>query len=178
MEAAGANAAAASAATEGGDGKKAKRKPALSAIDLSRYEVQEAPASSRPGPRGVSEDKAALRAALGRAYAASTFLTHRHAHLVLLEAHGRNAWLLGNYALEGLAAEVQREAAGERREVDLLALARRRAQGGGGEDGGEAGSGAGEELRALEEAWRSGVGRVLETEVAAVALERELQARR
>ncbi|RYP78346.1 hypothetical protein DL771_000531 [Monosporascus sp. 5C6A] len=139
----------------------ASQKP-LKAIDKSRYEL--------PDPSSISalSSPDELRETLSRAYAASTYLRGREAHLQLLEAHGRNAWLVGNWSgLEAEAAALERELAAARREIDRVNVRRRQAQD---EVAGE--------LRGLEDAWRRGVGRVLEAEAAAEALRRQVLERR
>ncbi|KAI1081382.1 Pre-mRNA-splicing factor SPF27 [Whalleya microplaca] len=128
-------------------------KQPLNSIDLSRYEAQP------DAPTNADE----LPAALARAYATSTYLHSRHAHLHLLQSYGKNAWLVGNWELEHTLAGVERELAGARREVDVVNLGRKHVQ-----------DEVGAELRGLEDAWRRGVGRVLEVEVAAEGLRREV----
>ncbi|RYO85281.1 hypothetical protein DL766_009024 [Monosporascus sp. MC13-8B] len=134
----------------------------LEAIDKSRYEA--------PDPSTVSSLSSPdeLRETLSRAYATSTYLRGREAHLQLLEAHGRNAWLVGNWSgLEAETAALERELAAARREIDRVNVRRRQAQ-----------DEAAGELRGLEDAWRRGVGRVLEAEAAAEALRRQVLERR
>ncbi|RYP92054.1 hypothetical protein DL770_001832 [Monosporascus sp. CRB-9-2] len=134
----------------------------LKVIDTSRYEA------SDPSSTSSLSSPDELRETLSRAYAASTYLAGREAHLRLLEAHGRNAWLVGNWAgLEAEAAALERELAAARREVDRVNVRRRQAQ-----------DEAAGELRGLEDAWRRGVGRVLEAEAAAEALRRQVLERR
>ncbi|KAI0164389.1 Pre-mRNA-splicing factor SPF27 [Hypoxylon sp. FL1284] len=132
-------------------------KQPLKAIDLTRYE------SDPPSPSSTPPEQ---RAALRRAYAAATYVEGRHAHLRLLDAYGRNAWLVGNWGLEAEVRTLERELAAARRDVDLLTVARRRAQD---EVAGE--------LRGLDEAWRRGVAAVVETEIAAEGLRRQVQER-
>lgn len=143
---------------------RAAAKQPLSAIDLSRYEEQD---DGLPTPAEASSDPAAARArlemALSRAGASATYLAGRRAHLALLDSHGRNAWLVGNWQLEGELRALERELAAARREVDVVTVERRAAQ-----------DGVAAELRGLEETWRRGVGRVLETEVAAEGLRQEV----
>ncbi|KAI0402536.1 Pre-mRNA-splicing factor SPF27 [Xylaria palmicola] len=128
---------------------------ALDGIDATRYEIQDSPSSSSPS------DLAPL---LSRAYATHTYLRHRQAHLRLLDAYGKNAWLVANWHAEaGDLAALERDLAAARRDVDVVNLERRRRQ-----------DDVGEELRALGDAWRRGVGRVLETEVATEALRRQV----
>lgn len=127
------------------------------AIDLSRYEAPDVP-NLAAGP--ARDD---LEPALNQAYTAMSYLTSRRQHLALLDTHGKNAWLVGNWQLEGELRAVERELAATRREIDLLTIQRQRAQGD-----------AAAEVRGLDDAWRRGVGRVLEAEVAAEGLRRDI----
>ena len=132
----------------------AAKKP-LSAIDLSRYEAQDPPSPS------ASKDE--LASVLQRAYASATYLSARRAHLALLDSYGKNAWLVGNYQLEAELKALERELAEAKREIDVLAVRRRRAQ--------EEVAG---EMHSLEDTWKKGVARALETEVATEVLRREV----
>ena len=137
-------------------------KQGLTAVDLSRYEAQD------DSPTAAAASSEELAAALRRAYASATYLSARRAHLALLDSYGKNAWLVGNHQLEAELKALERELAEARREIDVLAVRRRAAQD---EVAGE--------IRGLEDTWKRGVGRVLETEVATEALRREaLEARR
>ncbi|KAI1194716.1 Pre-mRNA-splicing factor SPF27 [Nemania serpens] len=133
----------------------AKKQP-LSAIDLSRYEVQDAPLPSASAP-------ADLLAPLSRAYATHAYLAGRETHLRLLDAYGKNAWLVANWQAEAHLAALERELAAARREIDVVNIQRRRQQ-----------EEVGEELKGLEETWKKGVGRVLETEIATEALRQQV----
>ncbi|KAI1103176.1 Pre-mRNA-splicing factor SPF27 [Jackrogersella minutella] len=129
-------------------------KQPLSAIDLSRYEAAE------PSP---DQDPSTLQTELSRAYAASTYLSSRHAHLQLLDAYGKNAWLVGNWQLEAELRALERDLDETKKEIDVVNIQRRRVQD---EVGGE--------LHGLDDAWRRGVGRVLETEVATEGLRQQV----
>lgn len=72
---------------------------------------------------------------------------------------------MGNWQLEAELRALEREVAAARRGIDLVTLRRQRLQR---ESGGE--------ITGLDEAWRRGVGRVLEAEVAAEGLRREVDA--
>ncbi|KAB5572690.1 Pre-mRNA-splicing factor SPF27 [Coniochaeta sp. 2T2.1] len=126
-------------------------KQPLKAIDLTRYEAPEAPSPS------ASKDE--LSSILRKAYASATYLSARRAHLALLDSYGKNAWLMGNYQLEQELKSLERELGETKKEIDLLAVRRRRQQ--------EEVEG---EIKGLEEGWKRGVGRVLETEVAVEGL--------
>lgn len=72
---------------------------------------------------------------------------------------------MGNWQLEAELRALEREVAAARRDVDLITLRRQRLQ-----------RDSGGEITGLDEAWRRGVGRVLEAEVAAEGLRREVDA--
>lgn len=75
---------------------------------------------------------------------------------------------MGNWHLEAELQSLERDLAATRREMDLVNLDRRKQQ-----------DQVGEELRSLNETWRRGVGKVLETELAADQLRKQiLDARR
>ncbi|KAI1350906.1 Pre-mRNA-splicing factor SPF27 [Xylaria sp. FL0043] len=133
------------------------KKEPLKAIDLSRYEAQDSPATSS------STSPADLIPPLSRAYATHTYLEGRQTHLRLLDAYGKNAWLVGNWQAEADLAALERELAATRKEIDVVNIQRRRLQ-----------DEVGEELRGLEETWKKGVGRVLETEIATEALRQQV----
>lgn len=125
----------------------------LRAIDLSRYGAPElSPDQTHPNQQQLEQ-----------AYTSMTYLTSRRQHLALLDSYGKNAWLVGNWQLEAELRALERELAEAKREVDLVTIQRQRAQ-----------NEAGGEIRQLEETWRRGVGRVLETEIAAEALRRQV----
>ncbi|KAH7025816.1 Pre-mRNA-splicing factor SPF27 [Microdochium trichocladiopsis] len=144
-------------------------KQPLKAIDLSRYEVDDDDDEDEVDEAANnSKIKDTLQARLGRAYTANTYLTSRTTHLHLLDSYGKNAWLVGNWHLEAELQALERDLADTKREMDLVNLDRRRQQ-----------DQVGEELRSLNETWRRGVGKVLETELAADQLRRQvLDARR
>jgi pre-mRNA-splicing factor SPF27 len=139
----------------------AAKKP-LAGIDTARYEAQQ-----EEDEEVVGGDREKLASTLSRAYATATYLTGRQTHLQLLDSFGRNAWLVSNWQAEAELAALERELVATRKEMDLVNIERRRAQ-----------DEVGEELRGLNETWRNGVGRVLETEVACEALRRQVDERR
>ncbi|KAM0333125.1 hypothetical protein ACHAQA_001784 [Verticillium albo-atrum] len=130
----------------------------LAAIDLKRYEAQEPLA----GP-GADAAPGALADTLRKAYTTHTYLTARVENLELLESWGRNAWLVGNHRLEGQLKNLEQDLADAKTQIDVLTVARRRAQ-----------DDVAGEMKGLDEAWRTGVGRVLETEIAVEALRRDV----
>ncbi|KAK3325827.1 Pre-mRNA-splicing factor SPF27 [Apodospora peruviana] len=138
----------------------------LNALDLSRYEAIDLP--TIPPDSDPAEQKEILSTALSRAYALHAYLAGRRAHLALLDSYGKNAWLVANWHLESELKAIERELAETRRAIDVVTLQRKGAQ-----------EETGPEILGLDEAWRRGVGRVLETEAAAENLRREvLEARR
>ncbi|CAI4215137.1 unnamed protein product [Parascedosporium putredinis] len=133
-------------------------KEPLNAIDLSRYEEQDSLTSDASLPTALNS--------LSRAYASAAYLSGRSASLGLLDAHGKNAWLIANWQLESYLATLEAELTTAKSSVDRLALERRRAQ--------DQVSG---QMRSLEEAWKKGIARTLETEVAVEELKREIRDR-
>ncbi|KAF4455671.1 hypothetical protein F53441_2071 [Fusarium austroafricanum] len=113
----------------------------LAPLDLSRYE---APSPSAPPAT-----------ALPAAAIAHSYLSSRLTNLELLEKWGKNAWLLGNHGLEAELQSLERELAAAKREIDIVNLERQKRQ-----------NAVGAEIKTLDDTWRAGVGRVLETEVA------------
>lgn len=134
----------------------------LRAIDLSRYEAPELP-DTFTNQQPPQQQQQYFEPALQQAYTSMSYLNSRRQHLALLDTYGKNAWLVGNWQLEAELRALERELADAKRDVDLVTLQRQRAQA---ETGGE--------IRNLEETWRRGVGRVLETEIAAEALRRQV----
>ncbi|KAI0137939.1 Pre-mRNA-splicing factor SPF27 [Hypoxylon sp. NC0597] len=133
-------------------------KAPLKGIDLSRYEAPD----SDSDPSSTT-DPSTLSTQLQRAYTAATYLSGRHAHLQLLDAYGKNAWLVGNWQLESELRALERELESTKKEIDVVNIQRRRVQD---EVGGE--------LKGLEETWKRGVGRVLETEIATEGLRQQV----
>lgn len=122
----------------------------LAPLDLSRYE---APSPSAPPAT-----------ALPAAAVAHSYLSSRLTNLELLEKWGKNAWLLGNHGLEAELQALERELAVTKREVDIVNLERQKRQ-----------TAVGAEIKTLDDTWRAGVGRVLETEVAVEELRRKIR---
>ncbi|KAF4637848.1 hypothetical protein G7Y89_g257 [Cudoniella acicularis] len=144
-----------------------ENKQPLNAIDLSRYEAQELPATS---PDSDEKDPTTLikwREALSKAYTSHTYLSGRQTNLALLEQFGKNSWLIGNSQLEDVLRGLERELAERKAEIDGVVIERKNAQ-----------EGVSAEIKGLEEGWKRGVGRVLETEVAAEQLRREILEKR
>lgn len=127
-------------------------------LDLSRYEAQEIPAPQS------SKDIDALRTPLSNAFVSSSYLSSRAQNLKLLDAHGRNAWLLSNYHLEDQLRSIERDLADTKRDIDLVNAARASRQ-----------NDVKAEMQGLEQNWRAGVGRVLETEIAVQELKEQIR---
>jgi pre-mRNA-splicing factor SPF27 len=119
----------------------------LTAIDLSAYEVADAPTPSLPLPE-VSN--------LVRQTAISaTYLSHRLTNLSTLSSTGKDTWLTSNDTLSHILHAIETELASTKEDLDRLAVARRSAQ--------DAVAG---EMGMLDNTWKQGIGRVLEAEVA------------
>ncbi|KAK1249951.1 hypothetical protein MKX08_009954 [Trichoderma sp. CBMAI-0020] len=127
-------------------------------LDLSRYEAQDIPAKS------TSSGVDALRTPLSNAFVSSSYLSSRAQNLKLLDAHGRNAWLLSNYHLEDQLRSIERDLADTKRDIDLVNAARASRQ-----------TDVKAEMQGLEQNWRAGVGRVLETEIAVQELKEQIR---
>ncbi|KAJ4860247.1 breast carcinoma amplified sequence 2 (BCAS2) domain-containing protein [Trichoderma breve] len=139
-------------------------------LDLSRYEAQELPPPpTKKSTRSKKSSAAASaveasRQPLSNAFISSSYLSSRAQNLSLLDSHGRNAWLLSNYHLEAELRSLERDLAATKRDMDLLNAARASRQN---EVKGE--------MQGLEQNWREGVGRVLETEIAVQELREQIR---
>lgn len=143
----------------------ASSKP-LKGIDTTRYESLAAPTSTAHDEASL----AAWRDALTQAHTSHTYLSQRSTNLQGLEKDGKGKedWLAGNEELVSELGQLEKELAGTKEAIDFLAVERRNRQ--------EAVKG---EMEALDRAWKGGVGRVLETEVAGESVRRQiLDARR
>jgi pre-mRNA-splicing factor SPF27 len=136
----------------------------LSGIDMKRYEDVDAPENTDPTS---DEDKPELlqrwSKALKQAYTSSEYVEGRLTQLGLLEKFGKNAWLVGNSQLENILKDIETDLADVRKQQDEVESERRSQQ--------ESVQG---EIQTLEETWKKGVGRVLETEVAAEGLKQQI----
>ncbi|KAL6791667.1 breast carcinoma amplified sequence 2 [Trichoderma sp. SZMC 28012] len=141
-------------------------------LDLSRYEAQELPPpptkkstrSKKSSSAAAASAVEASRQPLSNAFISSSYLSSRAQNLSLLDSHGRNAWLLSNYHLEAELRGIERDLAATKRDMDLLNAARASRQN---EVKGE--------MQGLEQNWREGVGRVLETEIAVQELREQIR---
>lgn len=125
-------------------------------IDLSRYEPPDAP--------GENADVKAWRKALKGAYSSSTYLSGRQVNLKLLEEMGKNAWLMSNSQLDQTLKGYQQELDRLKKEIEIVNKERKSMQ-----------ESSKAELDALEEAWKTGLGNLVEVQVASDELWRELQ---
>jgi pre-mRNA-splicing factor SPF27 len=144
-----------------------ENKKPLKAIDLGRYEAIEPPTTSPNSNEKSPETLTKWRKALQRAYTSQSYLVGRQTNLALLEKYGKNAWLIGNAQLEDILRGLERELSERKVEIDEVVIERKNAQ-----------EAVGGEVRGLEEMWKRGVGRMLETEVAAEGVRREILERR
>ncbi|KAJ9638113.1 hypothetical protein H2204_004424 [Knufia peltigerae] len=122
--------------------------PMQGGIDMGRYEA--------PENEDVADlDVQAKRCALRQAYVASTFLSGRQDNLQLLDEYGKNAWLVSNDRSEEILKDLERTLARLKSETDVINKSRKVTQ--------EAHKA---ELFGLQDAWRRGIGQILEIEVA------------
>jgi pre-mRNA-splicing factor SPF27 len=142
-------------------------KEPLKAIDLTRYEAIDPPTTSPHSDERTPSTLLAWREALQKAYTSQSYLVGRTTNLALLEKYGKNAWLIGNAQLEDVLRGLERKLAERKTEIDEVVIERKDAQ-----------EAVGGEVKGLGEVWKSGVGRVLETEVAAEGVRREILERR
>ncbi|KAI5359610.1 Putative pre-mRNA-splicing factor SPF27 [Septoria linicola] len=127
-------------------------------LDLSRYELLDAPAKG---------DLSAWKESLQKAYASAEYLRGREVNLSLLETYGKNAWLISNSQLEDELKSLEKELESAKIEQEQLEQGRRAAQ-----------ANAAGEMQGLEEAWKTGVGRMIETQAAAERLRLEILQRK
>lgn len=127
-------------------------------IDSSRYKsfTEISPDAN------VEVTKAALRAA----YANLTYLNERQVNITLLEEYGKNAWLIGNSHTEDVQNRLQAELDSTKAQIDAVNRSRKSAQ----ED-------SRGELLGLDETWKQGISRIIETQLATDELRRQLPQR-
>ncbi|KAH7356554.1 Pre-mRNA-splicing factor SPF27 [Rhexocercosporidium sp. MPI-PUGE-AT-0058] len=128
-------------------------KQPITGISTAHYESQEPPTTSPDSDEKSPETLQKWRAALQNAYTSQSHLSTRVTNLHLLEKYGKNAWLEGNRQLEDVLRGLERELESRKGEIDGVVIERKRMQ-------------------------EEGVGRVLETEVAAEGVRREILERR
>lgn len=133
--------------------RKARGEP-ISGIDMSRYEAPDEPTDG---------DESQWRGALQVAYRSSSYLEGRQINLSLLEEYGKNAWLIGNSQLEDMLRQLEKELGTLKEETDTINKVRKGAQ--------EESRG---ELMVLEDSWRTGVGKIIDVQVASDGLRKEI----
>ena len=135
------------------------KKPIEGGIDVSRYEA--------PDPPTADASQNTWQGVLRSAYISNTYLSGRYANLTLLDEFGKNAWLVGNSQMEQILQDLEQELVRIKGEVENVNKARKQAQ--------ESSKG---ELLALEETWKSGIGKILEIQVATDQLRQSILERR
>merc|ERR1712093_739654 len=131
------------------------QKTPITGITTSHYESQDAPTTTPGSDTRSPETLQKWHTALRNAYTSQSYLSGRLTNLALLEKYGKNAWLEGNRQLEDVLRALERELEEKRAQEEV-----------------------GGEIKGLEETWKRDVGRVLETEVAAEGVRREILERR
>jgi pre-mRNA-splicing factor SPF27 len=139
--------------------RKADNAPIVGGIDLGRYEAPEKPTDD--------SESDVWRKNLRQAYISSAYLSGRLANLSLLEEFGKNAWLISNSQLEDILRDLEKELSQRKEMVENVNKARKAAQ-----------EGSRAELFGLEEAWKQGVGKIIEVQLATDGLRREILQRR
>lgn len=131
---------------------------------MKRYEDLDAPENTTPTrDEHRPELLARWTQALEQAYTSSEYVQARLAQLGLLEKFGKNAWLVGNAQLGDVLTRIEAELVDVRKQHDDEESLRRSQQ-----------EGVHGEIKTLEDTWKKGVGRVLETEVAAEGLKQQI----
>jgi pre-mRNA-splicing factor SPF27 len=139
--------------------RKADNAPMVGGIDLTRYEAPEKPADD--------SEIETWRKSLRQAYMSSSYLSGRLTNLSLLEEFGKNAWLISNSQLEDILKDLEKELSEQKEAVENINKSRKAAQ-----------EGARAELVGLEEAWKQGVGKTIEVQLATDGVRREILQRR
>jgi pre-mRNA-splicing factor SPF27 len=139
--------------------RKADKAPMVGGIDLTRYEAPEKPTDD--------SESEIWRKTLREAYISSSYLSGRLTNLSLLEEFGKNAWLIGNSQLEEILRDLEKELSERKETVENVNKARKAAQ-----------EGSRAELIGLEEAWKQGVGKIIEVQLATDGVRREILHRR
>ncbi|KAH8589467.1 Pre-mRNA-splicing factor SPF27 [Bisporella sp. PMI_857] len=151
----------------------------LQAIDAKRYEELDPPAEKKKRKKGRGKAKAGAdeegeegeeeewRSVLRKAYTNLTYLRGRETNLHLLDEFGKNGWLISNSVLEDELRAIESELKQRKEEIDRVVVERQGAQ-----------QNVAGEMRGLQEGWKRGVGKVLEVEVAAEGVRREVLERR
>lgn len=128
------------------------KKP-MTGVDLSRYEALEPPTRTN----SISPESQDLwRNVLKASYISHEYLTSRTRCLHELDTKGKEEWLAGNEGLVLALKSLEEELAKTKEDIDHVVVERQRSQ-----------QSIEGELRLLEDGWKRGVSRTLETEVAA-----------
>lgn len=136
----------------------------IGGIDLSRYEAPEAPSTDGKDQTQILSD---WRETLQKAYTASAHLSTRHENLSLLEAHGKNAWLIGNHQLEEVLGRMEKELQEVKEATETLNKERRVRQ-----------ETVKAEIDGLEDAWRRGISGIINVEIASENLRMKILEKR
>ncbi|KAI9831657.1 MAG: hypothetical protein M1819_004723 [Sarea resinae] len=147
--------------------RKSANQPLTGGIDTTRYEALDPPStdptSDQDRPQVLEDWKETLR----KAYTSSQHLQTRLTNLALLDEFGKNAWLIGNAQLEDILRGLEKDLVAVRAQTDEVNKARK------GEELAVKGK-----IEGLDQTWQRGIGRVIEVELAAEALRREILDRR
>ncbi|MCJ1288201.1 hypothetical protein MMC26_007556 [Xylographa opegraphella] len=131
-------------------------KQCLAVINVGRYEIHEAPATS-----GTTSDETnpefleAWKTKFQDSYASSVHLQTRLQNLMLLNQFGKNAWLIGNAQLEGILKEIERKLLETKEQIGEVGQIRQFTQ-----------EGVKREMDGLCEEWKKGIGRLVEVQLA------------
>lgn len=96
-----------------------------------------------------------------------TYLRGRQTNIALLEEHGKNAWLISNSHLDDIQKRLDSELANVKSQSEDINRARKAAQ--------EDSKG---ELLGLDETWKQGISRIIETQLATDQLRQSLAQKR
>ncbi|OJD14999.1 hypothetical protein AJ78_04721 [Emergomyces pasteurianus Ep9510] len=141
--------------------------PLTGGIDLSRYEAPEAPVDTLSSGKEPAEVLDSWIQTLRKAYTASSHLSTRQENLSLLDTHGKNAWLIGNSQLEDILRQVEKELQETKEAANSVHRERKIRQ--------ETARG---ELVGLEDAWKRGISGIIDVELAAEKMRRDILERR
>lgn len=123
-------------------------------LDLSRYDELDPPAKG---------DLPGWKSTISKAYTSAEYLHGREINLSLLEMYGKNAWLIGNSQLEDTLKGLEKELEEAKLQHEEIEQSRRTVQ-----------ATVAGEIHVLEQAWKTGVGRMIETQAAAERLRQEI----
>lgn len=95
--------------TEGAMAGREVSQPPTRTTEQTSEHVGTEPAESDKACVGANTRAQQYKEALRKAYTSQAYLDQRAANLDLLERHGRNAWLIGNWLAEGEARGLEEE---------------------------------------------------------------------